>query len=165
MTTDPQSNPGAAWAQRLQAATDQIAATLRQPEVAQRLRTSPNSEEWSAMQVLGHVVEIIPYWLSHCQTIAANTGEPLKFGRTLTDPERLAAVERGALADPEAILGLLHTEVQAAAQAFQRLTPAQLARKGVHVSRGEMTVADIIENFIVSHAEDHLAQVRAALHA
>jgi hypothetical protein len=37
-------------------------------------------------------------------------------------------------------------------------------RRGIHSGRGEMTVGQVIEWFIVGLAEEHLAQVRAALH-
>lgn len=30
-------------------------------------------------------------------------------------------------------------------------------------SRGEMTVAEVIDRFIVAHAKDHVAQIRATL--
>jgi hypothetical protein len=45
------------------------------------------------------------------------------------------------------------------------MSAADRGKKGIHIRRGEMTVADVVEVFIVSHAEDHLEQVRAALQA
>jgi len=45
------------------------------------------------------------------------------------------------------------------------MSATERGKKGIHIRRGEMTVADIIEVFIVSHAEDHLAQVRQTLQA
>jgi uncharacterized damage-inducible protein DinB len=156
-------NSSEAQAQRLENVYEQVAAILRQPEVAQRLRTTLGENEWSAMQVLGHMVEMIPYWLSHCRALIAATGEPPHFGRAADAPERLAGVERGATGNPDELLRLLDEEVQAAAQAIRQMSPAEREKKGIHLSRGEMTVADIIEVFIVAHAEDHLAQVRAVL--
>jgi hypothetical protein len=43
------------------------------------------------------------------------------------------------------------------------LSAAERAKRGVNAGRGEMTVAEVIESFIVGHAEEHLAQVRSAL--
>jgi len=97
VTAGTQENPGAAQAKRLESVYEQLAALLRQPEVAQRLRAVPGADEWSAMQTVGHMAEMIPYWLSHCRTLIAATGKPPRFGRTLDSPERLAGVERGAL--------------------------------------------------------------------
>ena len=41
MTAGTQENPGEAQARRLESVYEQLAALLRQPEVAQRLRAAP----------------------------------------------------------------------------------------------------------------------------
>jgi uncharacterized damage-inducible protein DinB len=115
------------------------------------------------MQTLGHVTEMIPYWLSHCRTLIAATGAPPAFGRTPGSPERLAGVAHGAAAEPHALLDQLRREVRAAASAIRELSAAERAKRGHTPERGEMTVADVVESFIVRHAEDHVAQVQAAL--
>jgi hypothetical protein len=33
----------------------------------------------------------------------------------------------------------------------------------LHLRLGEMTVADVVETLVVAHAEEHLAQIEAAL--
>ena len=162
MTAGTQENPGEAQARRLENVYEQLAAVLRQPDVAQRLRANPGESEWSAMQTLGHTVEMIPYWLSHCRTLIA-AAEPPRFGRTLDAPERLAGVEHGAAGTPDEFLRRLNDEVQAAATTIRHMSAAERGKTGLHLRRGEMTVADVIEVFIVAHAEEHLAQVQAAL--
>lgn len=162
MATQHYQNSGEAQARRLENVSEQLTALLKQPEAARRLHTAPGAKEWSAMQVLGHVVEMIPYWMSHCRALIAAT-EPPRFGRTPDAPERLAGVERGAAAEPEELLRLLHKEVQAAARSIRQMTAAERGKKGIHNKRGEITVADIVEVMIVAHAEEHVAQVRAAL--
>lgn len=162
MATRHDENPGETQARRLENVSAQLAALLSQPEVARRLRTAPGENEWSAMQVLGHVVEMIPYWMSHCRALIAAT-EPPRFGRTPDAPERLAGVEQGAGAEPGELLRLLQKEIQAAARTIRQMSTAERGKKGVHIKRGEVTVADIVELFIVAHAEEHVAQVRAAL--
>ena len=87
------------------------------------------------------------------------------FGRTLDAPERLAGVERGASGELSELLGALGEEVEAAVRAIGSMSTLERARKGMHVRQGEMTVADILERFIVAHAEDHLQQAQAALRA
>ncbi len=67
MTASVEENPGEAQARRLERMNEQLAALMRQPDVARRLRTAPGENEWSAMQTVGHVAEMIPYWLSHCR--------------------------------------------------------------------------------------------------
>jgi uncharacterized damage-inducible protein DinB len=154
---------GETQARRLERVYEEVARLLRDPGVAARLRTSPGKEEWSAMQALGHMTEMIPYWLQHCRVLIAATGEPPTFGRTPGSPERLAGVAHGAAAEPDALLAQLQGEVRAAVGAIRTLSVAERAKRGVYSGRGEMTVADVLESFIVSHAEEHLAQVQAAL--
>jgi uncharacterized damage-inducible protein DinB len=164
VTASPETNFSETQARRLESVYSQLMTLLHQPYVAQRLRTAPDNDEWSALQVLGHLVEMIPYWLGHCRTLIA-AHEPPHFGRTLDAPERLAAVEPDTLKQPEALVSLLEAEIQAAAKTLRQLTPAERHKTGIHVKRGEMTVDEILEQFIVAHAEDHLVQVRAALQA
>lgn len=166
---DDESNQGEDQARRLESVYTQLAETLRQPEVVERLHAPASEAEWSAMQIVGHMIEMIPYWLSHGMAIiAAPSGpdaQPPSFGRSLDAPERLEGVERGAAGSLEALLPRLHAEVRAAQDAIRALTPADRARKGIHIRRGEMTVGEIVEVLIVAHAEEHLAQVRATLGA
>jgi len=164
VTASPEANFSEAQARRLESVYAQLMTLLQRPDVARRLRTAPGNDEWSALQVLGHMVEMIPYWLGHCRTLIA-AHEPPHFGRTLDAPERLAAVEPDTLKQPEALVSLLEAEIQAAAKTLRQLTPAERRKTGIHVKRGKMTVDEILEQLIVAHAEDHLVQVRKALPA
>ena len=159
---DPKSADGQAL--RLEQVNHQIAALLRGPQVAQRLRTA-GPDEWSAVQVLGHMTELVGYWMRDARLLAASTGEPPQFGRTLDAPERLEAVQRGATSDPDELVRDLDSVVQAAANDIRAMTPAQRARTGIHSRLGEITVADAIEKLIVAHVEDHMGQIKHALGA
>ena len=163
MTAPAKSSSGEVQANRLERVYEEVAKLLREPGVASRLRTPPGGSEWSAMQTLGHVSEMIPYWLKHCQTLIAATGTPPTFGRTAGSQERLAGVAHGASADPDALLRRLHEEVRAAARVIRQLSAAERGKRGISTEYGEMTVAQAIEAFIVDHAEEHLAQVQTAL--
>jgi hypothetical protein len=72
-------------------------------------------------------------------------------------------VERGAAAEPGELLALLQKEIQDATRTIRQMSTAECGKTGVHVKRGEITVADIVELFIVAHAEEHVTQVRTAL--
>jgi hypothetical protein len=115
------------------------------------------------MQALGHMTEMIPYWLNHCRGLIASTGEPPTFGRTAGSPERLAGVAHGATAEPDELLGKLQDEVRSAASTIRKQSMAERGKRGIHAGRGEVTVAEVIESFIVGHAEEHLTQVQTAL--
>ena len=163
MTTHTSESPGEAQARRLERVYEQVAGLLRDPDVASRLRTAPGENEWSAMQTLGHMTEMIPYWLNHCRLLIAAAGDPPRFGRTPGSPERLAGVTRGATARPDVLLTQLESAVRSAATAIRKLSVEECGKRGVNAERGEVTVAEVIESFIVGHAEEHLAQVRSAL--
>jgi uncharacterized damage-inducible protein DinB len=156
-------NPGEAQAKRLERVYEEVARLLQDPGVVLRLRTAPGKDAWSAMETLGHMTEMIPYWLNHCRALIAATGEPPRFGRTAGSPERLAGVAHGATTKSDALLARLDEEVRAAGDTIRRLSVAERSKRGISSERGEMTVAEVLESFIVGHAEEHLAQVRDAL--
>ena len=162
MTASNADDLGEAQARRLENVSEQLTLLLRQPDVARRLRAAAGEVEWSAMQIFGHLVEMVPYWLGQCRVLLT-AAEPPTFGRELDAPERMAGPERGASGDMEGLLGLWHANVTTATQTIRQMSAVERSMKGQHVRRGEMTVADIVEFFIVAHAEEHLAQMRAAL--
>lgn len=166
MATGPERPPasGESQARRLEAAVEQIAVLVRQPENAKRLRAIPGENEWTVLQTLGHCAELIPYWLSQCRMlIQAGGGEPGRFGRTPDDPGRLAGVERGAAGSPDELLGQVEAEARKGAAAIRAFTAEERAAKGINRRGEEMSVGDIVERFIVAHAEEHLKQIREAL--
>ena len=149
-------------ARRLEAVYEQLVQLLDQSTGAPSSKAAGADAEWSAAEVLGHLVEMIPYWLTSCQTILAASTPPT-FGRALDAPERLAGVEQGASTSLQSLLNELQREVEDAAAAIRRMSPVERSKTGVHLVRGEMSVAEIVEAMIVAHAEGHLAQVRATL--
>ena len=163
MTTRAAESPGETQARRLEQVYEEVARLLRDAGVASRLRNAPGQDEWSAMQTLGHVTEMIPYWLNHCRVLIAATGAPPRFGRKPGSPERLAGVAHGASSEPGALLAQLEKEVRSAAGTIRTLSEAARGKRGISGERGEITVGEVIESFIVGHAEEHVAQVKAAL--
>jgi uncharacterized damage-inducible protein DinB len=149
-------------ARRLESVNTAVGELLRRPEVAQRLRTA-GGEEWSALQIVAHMTEMIPYWMHDARILAASTGEPPHFGRNLDAPERLDPVARGATSDPDELLRRLDAAIQAAAGDIRAMSPAERARTGIHNRRGAMTAAEVIEQLIVQHAEEHVGQIRQVL--
>lgn len=149
--------------QRLESVYEQLAALLREPGVMQEMHVVRNPGEWSPMHVMGHMVEMIPYWLVHMHAVIAAERELPRLGRSQDSPERLEGAERGAEGYPDKMLELLREQVHSAVSTFRSMSPAQREKKGVHITRGEMTVADMIEVFVVAHSEEHLAQIRATL--
>lgn len=54
------------------------------------------TERWEAGQVWAHIAEVVPYWHEQIETVIGEyDGTPVPFGRTKTDPGRIAAIEMG----------------------------------------------------------------------
>src|SRR5262245_33048962 len=150
-------------AERLERVYQQLTMLLHDSEVVPRLHTTPGEDAWSALQVVGHLVEMIPYWLHHCHRLIAATCEPPQFGRTLDAPERLAGVEAATTSDATHLLSQLQQVTYAAANDIRNVTEAERSKTGIHVRQGAMTVAEVIEHLMIGHAEAHVVQVQEAL--
>ncbi|MBA2264123.1 MAG: DinB family protein [Chloroflexi bacterium] len=121
----------------------------------------PGAEErWEAGQVWAHLAEFPAYWLEQAQRVVAlPTHEPVPFGRVKTDAGRIEAVERDRHTDPAALLERVRSSLAEVSNAARSLPPEAWTRRGAHPKRGEMTVEQIIERFIVSHLEEHADQL------
>jgi hypothetical protein len=163
MTTDTGMHSSDMQARRLERVYEQLNTLLHEQDVVPRLRTTPGDQAWSALHVIGHMVEMIPYWLHHCHRLIAATLEPPQFGRTLDAPERLAGVEAATTSDASELLSRLQQVVETAARDIRHMTEIERNKTGIHVRQGVMTVADVVEQLIVGHAEAHVIQVQEAL--
>jgi DinB superfamily len=117
-------------------------------------------ERWEAGQVWAHLAEFPGYWLAQAQRVVAlPTNEPVPFGRVKTDAARLEAIERDRNTDPAALLDRVRTSLAEVGEAARSLPPEAWTRRGMHPTRGEMTVREIYERFIVEHLEEHADQL------
>jgi hypothetical protein len=93
--------------------------------------------------------------------IAQPTYEPIPFGRVKTDAGRLEAIERDRHADPAALLARVRDSLAEVADAIRAWDRDTWRRCGMHPVRGEMTVEQIVEEFLVTHLEEHADQLDA----
>ncbi len=119
--------------------------------------------EWGPTEVLAHVTEMLPFWLGEISRIVADSPEPVPFGRTATDRLRVQTIERDRTLPPAELLERIDDAVERYARRLGQMTPADLARRGLHPTQGEMSVADILERFVTSHAEGHVVQLSETL--
>lgn len=166
MTTVPLAAHGDAQAHRLEAVVARITTLVQQPDHARRLRDTPGPDEWSVLQTIGHMAEMIPFWLRQSRTMIDAAGPELpRFGRSFGDAERLAGPARGASANPAELLAHLQSETRSGAAVIRALSADQRAKQGLD-GRGEtVSVDDVVDRFIVSHAEGHLSQIEQSLGA
>jgi len=145
---------------RLVAAAGRIRATA--PLLPDEALTDPDpdtGERWDRRQVLAHVAEMLPYWAEQVELVAA--GEEVPFGRVSSNPERIAAIERDRREDPSRLLDRVDDGLGVVLALLERLDDDALAHRGRHQVLGEMTVAAIVDRFLVDHLEEHADQLDA----
>ena len=124
------------------------------------VRQAPAPGEWSALEVLGHIVDKLTIWRMRIEQIAREEMPTL----TLYDQDALV-VEHGY---GQASVADVVSQVQAAEHAFvtrvRGLGRGVLERVGQHPEYGQMSIAACIEIVHASTAE-HLRQARTAVAA
>ncbi len=114
--------------------------------------------KWSLAEILAHLAdaELVSTW-RYRQMIENNGGPLASFDQLLW-----ARLGGYAEADPRGSLATFKALRQANLAMFQRLTPAEWERFGVHAERGKMTLLDLATQ-IAGHDLNHLAQVKQIL--
>ena len=154
----------AAMRAQIRQSYDELSALLDGPVgalYAEKLYQAPTENEWTVMENLAHIVEFLPYWANEAAKLVAQPGQP--FGRTMEDADRLAALrEHGhdSLVQARAALPTSYAHLD---QVLSQLHDSDLALTGHHSRRGEKTLEWFIEEFVVKHLSDHVAQIRACL--
>ncbi len=124
------------------------------------LYRAPGPDDWSVMKVLAHAVELLPYWAHQASEVASRAERNQPFGRTHDDPDRIAAVEDHG-ADPlRQMLPKLEASLREAVATLRSIPPDAWSKTALHARRGEMSVADIVDQFMVQHMDEHVAQAR-----
>jgi hypothetical protein len=119
--------------------------------------------EWGPTEVLAHVSEMLPFWLGEIERVIDGSPGPTPIGRTVADRIRILTIERDRTLPPAELLDRIASAVDRYARRLERMTPTDLARRGLHPTQGELSVADMIERFALSHAEGHVTQLSTTL--
>lgn len=117
-------------------------------------------EQWEAGQVWGHITEFVPYWVEQLEEVVDDyRGDPVPFGRISSDPDRLAAIESGKAMDFETHLHWLGVHLADLRGFLSALPESAWSVEGLHQTLGPMKLEQMIERFLVSHLEEHAAQL------
>lgn len=122
---------------------------------------------WGPREVLAHVAEMLPFWLGEIERIVdAGVGpggvEPPEFGRLEDDPIRVQVIGRDRAFPGRELLGRIDAEGRRVASRLRALD-SESGLLGRHPTRGDLSIADIAERLIVSHAEGHVMQLRESV--
>jgi hypothetical protein len=127
--------------------------------------TGPEAD-WGPREVLAHVNEMLPYWTRQLEgVLAGDVGTAIPFGRTADDADRLRRIAEDRQRPAGELLDGIDAGLVTALGFVTERTDADLARVGLHPTRGELSVGDSLERFVVGHLEDHVAQLRTILAA
>ena len=129
-------------------------------EAADRLRERPQPDEWSVLECLGHAADAEIVYSGRYRWIVAHDEPPLIGYDQALWVQRL----RHRDDDPERLLALLTTLREANLDFWNRSTPQERERVGLHSERGPESL-DLSFRLIAGHDRFHLAQARRALDA
>jgi hypothetical protein len=156
------TDPATDFLRRLDAVEGRLAAHAG-VEIAPDALTAPDpptGERWEAGQVWAHLAEFIPYWLGEAEQVAERgRHESVAFGRTKSDPVRLAAIERDRDRDRRLLWNRIAGDIAGLRAFLSVLEPSAWAARGIHSTRGEMDLSGIVEEFLVGHLEQHADQL------
>ena len=126
-------------------------------EAALRFRPAP--DEWSIMEIIGHIIDVGALWPGRTRQMLATENPAL----AVVDPNWVR--QRDYHNKQAGFLLITLAEQRAEYVEFLRmLRPAQLARMGIHPTRGLLTVEQGIAA-LADHDHGHSRQIAANLEA
>jgi hypothetical protein len=149
---------------RIETAVQQLVDTAESLP-AQVLYAEPEPNEWPVMSILAHVVELMPYWAKQALEVSRRPADSQPFGRTHDDPDRIGAVQQHGRDSLDSMLPRVRVACAEAVDLLRQIPSDRWSRTARHANRGDMTVEQIVDQFLVSHVEEHLSQARAAISA
>lgn len=125
---------------------------------AEKLRARLAADKWSVVELLAHFAEaeMGAFW-RYRQMIEHNGSALLSY-----DQELWSRLGDYPSQDPRESLQLFTLLRHANLRMFERLTPEDWQRHGVHTERGPMTVRELATQ-IAGHDVNHLIQLKAIL--
>jgi hypothetical protein len=144
------------WAAQLRSIPDTFYHALR-IDNEQAIRHRPAPGEWSALEVMGHMIDKMQHWSRRVERVLSED-QP-----TLSAYDQDAEVRDHAYqnADP----AILREQLQQACEHFASLVAplptSVLQREGIHADYGSITLRQCIELPLASVPE-HLEQLRSA---
>jgi hypothetical protein len=121
------------------------------------IRHRPAAGEWSAIEVVGHMIDKMWIWTGRVERLTAEERPALPA----YDQDALVREHDYQHADPEVLFEQLRQGCERFASLLERVPVSALEREGVHEEVGPMTIRQCIAVPLESSPE-HLKQLRAA---
>ena len=146
--------------QRLERTVNQLISEIERLP-ADVLYRPPSEGEWPVMSTLAHMAELLPYWANQASGVAARPGEP--FGRTHDDPDRIGAISEHGMDSLDTAVGRIRSGLQECVRILRALPADAWSSTGQHPTRGPMTIEQLVDAFLVNHAEEHAVQIQTSV--
>lgn len=147
------------WATQLREIPITFCQALRADD-DRAIRYRPAVGEWSAIEVLGHMVDKMTHWSGRVERIAREERPSLPG----YDQDVEVREQGYQHADPVVLCARLRQRGEQFAALVAALPSSALEREGVHSEFGPMTIRHCLRA-VVESAPEHLAQLRAAQEA
>jgi len=142
---------------RLERTADELAAAVAgQGEAV--LSRRPDPKNWAPKEVVCHLRDTEESFMGRFEQIMS-MDEPRFLA---VNPDRWAEDRQYLRCDVQEAIAAFRRRRREAIQYIRMLTPHQLARAGVHATRGRLTADDVVA-MMAWHDDNHLDQLRRAL--
>jgi hypothetical protein len=147
------------WAAQLREVPITFREALRVAD-ERAIRYRPAVGEWSAIEVLGHMIDKMFHWSNRVERIATEERPALPG----YDQDSEVREHQYQQANPALLFEDLRQQCEHFAALVENLPSSALQREGIHSDYGPMTLKQCIQAPLESVAE-HLEQLRAAQQA
>ena len=127
-------------------------------EAGERLRTRPAPGEWSALEILGHLLDAEIVLAGRYRWILAHDEPPLVG----YDQDRWVDRLHHRDEDPAEMIALLRALERSHLQLWRKASESDRARVGIHAERGPESF-ELSFRMLAGHGLFHLAQMRRTL--
>ncbi|MEH7252272.1 DinB family protein [Neobacillus niacini] len=139
---------------------DDIVAVLNNTEEA-ALYIKPSETEWSAMQIVSHIIEAVEFWVADLEALLVVPGA--KWGRNHEHVRRLAAVDENVVSrikQADAIVALQNL-VPKVESALIKVTEEDLVKTAPSYNPNfdGKPLSFLVDHLIIKHVTGHYAQI------
>ncbi len=125
------------------------------------LYVKPSEKEWSAMQIVSHVLEAVDFWVADLEALLIVPGA--KWGRNHEHVRRLAAVDEEVVSrlKKEDAIKALQDLVPKVEKALSKVTKEDLDKTAPSYNPNfdGKPLSFLIDHLIVKHVESHYGQI------
>jgi hypothetical protein len=147
--------------QRRLAAVEFRLRDLSRRRLEGRTQPDPDTGERSdAGQIWTHLADFVPYWISQAERVlAADSPDPVTFGRARASTDHVAAIERDRHQGPNALWHDVKEDLNDLRAFLGEISDRAWQTKGIHPSQGVMSISQLVEVLVIGHLERHATQL------